>query len=71
MMDDKIFILQLRKHCNYPFSSAEVGKFYCIKIHRGLSPQGIDCFIVEWVGKDTPPAYVGSMDWVRYYFNFP
>lgn len=71
MMDDNIFILRLKRQCNtYPFCFAEVGKFYCVKIHRGLSPQGISCWVVKWIGKDSLPAFVNSMDWVRYYFDF-
>ena len=71
MMDNKIFISRLKRQCNtFPFCNAEVGKFYCVGIHRGLSPQGMSCWVIELVGKNIPPAYVHSLDWVRYYFNF-
>ena len=71
MTDSNIFILRFKRQCNtYPFCDAEVGKFYCVKIHRGLSPRGVSCWVVKWVGKDSLPAFVNSMDWVRYYFDF-
>jgi hypothetical protein len=71
MTDSKIFIGRLKRQCNtYPFCSAEVGKFYCVKIHKGLSPQGIDCWVINLIGREVPPAYVSSLDWVRYYFDF-
>lgn len=66
MMDNKIFIARLKKEYHF----AEVGKFYCVKVRRGLSPQGVDCWVVDLVDEHTLSAYVCDLDWVRYYFDF-